>query len=122
MIHALAIFLSFQLAGELAARAVGLPVPGPVLGLAGLTAALALLPRLEPLLRPTADAILAHLALLFVPAGVGVVGHLATLGEQALAVGVALVASTALAIAAGAAAFVAVARLTGAEAKGAGDA
>ncbi len=113
MIHALALLLAFQLAGETLARGLGLPVPGPVLGLAGLVAALALLPRLEALMRPTATAILAHLSLLFVPAGVGVVGHLATLGDQALAVGAALIGSTVLAIAAGALTFTLVARLTG---------
>ena len=110
VLHALALLLGFQLAGETLARSLGLPVPGPVLALGLLLAALALLPRLEAVLRPTATVILAHLSLLFVPAGVGVVGHLNTLGDQALAVGVALVGSTVLAIAAGALAFVAVAR------------
>ena len=114
MIHALAILLSFQLAGEFVTRTLGLPVPGPVLGLAGLLMALALIPRLEAVVQPTATVILAHLSLLFVPAGVGVVGHLTTLGEQALAVGAALVGSTILAIAAGALAFRAVARMTSA--------
>ena len=33
MIEAFAALLAFQLAGELAVRAVHLPVPGPVLGL-----------------------------------------------------------------------------------------
>lgn len=47
------------------------------------------------------------------PAGLGVVGHAATLGPQAFGLGVAIVASTVLAIAAGAGAFVLVARLTG---------
>jgi len=114
MIHALALILTFQLGGEAAARALGLPVPGPVLGLAALVLALALLPRLAALIRPTAQGILAHLALLFVPAGVGVVGHLGTLGAEAGPLALALVGSTVLAIAVGAGVFVAVARLTGA--------
>ena len=114
MIHALAVILTFQLIGEAGARSLGLPVPGPVLGLGLLVAALAALPRLAALVRPTAQGILAHLALLFVPAGVGVVGHMATLGAEAGALAVVLVVSTVLAIAAGAGAFVAVARVTGA--------
>jgi putative effector of murein hydrolase LrgA (UPF0299 family) len=113
MIHAVATLLGFQLAGELLARTLGLPVPGPVLGLALLLAALALLPRLAGLLAPTAGVLLAHLSLLFVPAGVGVVGHLDRLGAEAGPVALALAVSTALAIAVGAGVFVAVARLTG---------
>jgi holin-like protein len=112
MIHALATLLSFQLAGELLARGLGLPVPGPVLGLALLVAALTLLPGLAARLAPTAGVLLAHLALLFVPAGVGVVGHLGRLGAEAGPVALALAVSTALAIAVGAGVFVAVARLT----------
>ena len=115
MIHALAILLGAQLAGVAVAGALGLPVPGPVLGMGFLLAALVIWPRLVAVVAPTARAILAHLALLFVPAGVGVVGHLARLGDEALAVGVALVASTILAIAAGALTFVGVARLMGQE-------
>jgi holin-like protein len=37
---------------------------------------------------------LQHLSLLFVPAGVGVMLHLQRLGDEALAIGVALVVST----------------------------
>ncbi len=113
MIHAIATLLVFQLAGEVAGRALALPVPGPVLGLALLFAALALLPRMAGMLAPTAGVLLAHLSLLFVPAGVGVVGHLDRLGAEAGPVVLALALSTALAIAVGAGVFVAVARLTG---------
>ena len=45
------------------------------------------------------DGLLAHLSLLFVPAGVGVMLHLATLRDEWLAVSVALVLSTILTIA-----------------------
>ena len=72
------------------------------------------LDSLAALLRPTAEGILANLSLLFVPAGVGVVGHISTLGSQTLSLLLAVVVSTVLAIAAGAGAFVLVARLTGA--------
>ncbi len=110
MLHAFAVILSFQLAGEAAARALAIPVPGPVLGAAALLAAFMAFPRLADLLRPTGEAILAHLSLLFVPAGVGVVGHLGTLGAEALPVAVALVGSTVAAIAAAALTFAAVAK------------
>jgi putative effector of murein hydrolase LrgA (UPF0299 family) len=113
MIHALALLLLAQLGGEVAARALALPVPGPVLGMVALTGALALSPRLMALVRPVAQGLLGHLALLFVPAGVGVVGHLPALAGHGAALAVVVVSSTVLAIAAGALTFAAVARLTG---------
>jgi putative effector of murein hydrolase LrgA (UPF0299 family) len=114
MIHALLILLGCQLAGEAAARALSLPLPGPVLGLMLLVAGFALIPGLVGLMRPLATGILGHLSLLFVPAGVGVVGHLDRLGNAGLPLLLAIVLSTALAIAVGALTFTAVARLTGA--------
>ena len=113
MIHALAIILTFQLAGEAASRAFGLPLPGPVLGMVLLFAALIASPRLKTLIRPVAEGILAHLSLLFVPAGVGVVGHLDRLGADGIGLAAALIGSTVAAIAVGALTFVAVARLMG---------
>lgn len=89
--------------------------PGPVLGMGLLFVLMLTVPRLGDFMRPTGEGILRHLSLLFVPAGVGVVGHLRQLGENGLALGVALVASTVLAIGAGVLTFVLVARLTGAK-------
>lgn len=107
MIKGLAILLFCQLAGEAVVRAAGLPVPGPVLGLAFLVAIAALHHRrhgTDELVAPTspvgrvADGLIASLALLFVPAGVGVVQHLDLVGRNGLAIGVSLVASTLLAL------------------------
>jgi holin-like protein len=112
MIHMLALILCCQLAGEAMSRALSLPVPGPVLGMALLFALMLISSKLAEAVRPVGEGILRHLSLLFVPAGVGVVGHLRLLGENALAIGVALVGSTVLAIAVGALVFRAVARLT----------
>ncbi len=94
MIPAFAALLLCQLLGEMAVRLTALPVPGPVLGLALLLVALALRPAWLGTLKPTAQSILQHLSLLFVPAGVGVMQHLQRLGDEALAIGVALVVST----------------------------
>jgi holin-like protein len=113
MIQALALLLILQLVGETLVRLFALPLPGPVLGLVLLAAGLSLIPRLAGLVRPLAQGLLAHLSLLFVPAGVGVVGHLATFGAEGVAIAVALVVSTILALAVGALVFVAVDRLTG---------
>ena len=114
MIHALLALLLCQLAGEAAARVLSAPLPGPVIGMLLMLALFMLSNRFAEFMRPTSQAILANLSLLFVPAGVGVVGHVSTLGAQAVSLLIAVVASTILAIAAGAGAFVVVARLTGA--------
>jgi holin-like protein len=71
----LALLLFLQTCGETLARALSIPIPGPVLGMALLLAAL----RFEALRLPVqacADFLLAHLSLLFVPVGVGVITHL----------------------------------------------
>lgn len=115
MIRSIALLLVFQLAGETLARGLALSVPGPVLGLAGLFALLLCRPALAARLRETCQGLLAHLSLLFVPAGVGVTAHLATFGSDGPALVAALVGSTVLAILVGVLAFLAVARLTGAK-------
>lgn len=113
MIWALFVLLAAQLVGEVITRSLGLLVPGPVLGLLLLLAALLLMPRLAEAIRPTASGLLSHLSLLFVPAGVGVVAHLDVLGSNAGALLAALILSTLLAIVVGALVFVGVARLMG---------
>jgi holin-like protein len=94
MIPALATLLVFQLVGEALVRALAAPVPGPVVGMALLLLALVWRPALAGAIKPTAQTLLQHLSLLFVPAGVGVMLHLQRLGDEALAIGVALVLST----------------------------
>jgi holin-like protein len=94
MIPALATLLVFQLVGEALVRTLALPVPGPVVGMALLMLVLVLRPALVTAIKPTAQTLLQHFSLLFVPAGVGVMLHLQRLGDEALAIGVALVVST----------------------------
>lgn len=108
------LILIFQLLGVVGVQALALPVPGPVLGMVLLLAAMLASGRLAEAVRPAGQGILAHLSLLFVPAGVGVVGHMATLGGQGVAIAVALLGSTVLAIGCGALVFAALAQLTGA--------
>lgn len=118
MITSFSVLLICQLAGEVLARTCRLPVPGPVLGMGLLFMVLVWRARLSPLLpREVADGtlegvstvLLANLALLFVPAGVGVVQRLDVLGQHALGLGVALVVSSVLGMVAAAFAFRAVA-------------
>jgi holin-like protein len=100
MLPALATLLAFQLAGEALAFGLQLPVPGPVIGMALLLAAIALRPALLDALRPTTGTLLQHLSLLFVPAGVGVMVHGQRLADEGVAIVIALLVSTLLALAA----------------------
>jgi holin-like protein len=94
MLPTLAVLLSFQLAGELLVRLWRLPVPGPVVGMALLLLVFAWRPSWRVALQPTAEGLLQHLSLLFVPAGVGVMQHLQRIGDEAVAIAVALTLST----------------------------
>jgi len=98
ILHALALLLAFQLIGEAATFALALPVPGPVLGMTLLLVVLALRRGLLARVRPTTSTLLTHLSLLFVPAGVGVMVHGARLAAEGLAIVVAIVVSTVLAL------------------------
>ena len=111
MLPTLALLLSCQLIGEVAARGLGLPVPGPVLGLALLILMLRLLPALAGHLRPTTGVILANLSLMFVPAGVGVIGNLEVLSEDWFALLFVLLVSTLLAMLTTVGTFIGVQRL-----------
>jgi holin-like protein len=116
MLPFLALLLVVQLIGEAIVAAADLPVPGPVVGMALLFAGLAVRDALagggvpEGLER-TAGALLQHLSLLFVPAGVGVVLYLSVLREEWLPIAVAVVAGTMLAIAVTGAAMAGLLRL-----------
>lgn len=120
MIASLALILLAQLAGEALARGLALPVPGPVLGLVLLLLFLGARPRLPAALVPpplrdgtleaTGKGLLAHLSLLFVPAGVGVVQRLDVLAAHGAALAAALLVSTLLALVATVATFRAVSR------------
>ena len=99
MLAALATFLVCQLAGEAMVQALGLPLPGPVLGMALLFLLMLLRAPLPKELGDTADGLLKHLSLLFVPAGVGVVQNLGTLGDKGLQLVLVVVLATIIALA-----------------------
>lgn len=105
------LLLLCQLAGEAIVLVSGLPVPGPVVGMALLFFGLIVRGAVPGGLHATADGLLRHLSLLFVPAGVGVVLHLTLLADEWLAIAAALVGSTVLTIAVTALAMVGLARL-----------
>ncbi len=99
MIGALTLLLVFQLVGEVLVRALDLPIPGPVVGMGLLFVTLIVRRGPGEQLRGTANGVLQHLSLLFVPAGTGVMLHFQRLADEWLPLTVALVFSTLLSIA-----------------------
>ena len=113
MLHGFVLIVVFQYAGEAAARLLGLPTPGPVVGLAALALIAIAWPSLFRIAEPTADALLRHLSLLFVPAGVGVLQHLDLLRAELVPLVAVLVLSTLITMAVTAGVFAALARPAG---------
>ena len=94
----IAIILLLQLVGEVLVRGLGLPVPGPVIGMLLLLIGLTARGGPPPALGRIASGLLSHLSLLFVPAGVGVISYLALLADNWLPVLVTVIASTLISI------------------------
>ena len=122
MIQSLCVILVCQLCGEVFVRALGLPVPGPVAGMILLFGLLLLRDRWRMRLPPgltldevetTGKSLLAHLSLMFIPAGVGVVRSLDMLAVQGVALLSALVVSTFLTLLVAVGTFRLVAHLMG---------
>lgn len=100
MLNGVVVLLGCQLAGEWVVVALGLPVPGPVMGMLLLVIGLLVMKRRVPdALRRVSDNLLSHLALLFVPAGVGLMSHFELLAREWLVLVVTLIASTAITMA-----------------------
>jgi len=113
VLEALTLILVCQLVGEVSVLITGLPVPGPVLGMLLLLAWLFLRGGVPESVGRAADALLAHLSLLFVPAGVGVLVHWERMRGQWAAIAAALVLGTLITLAVTALTMKAVTRLTG---------
>ncbi|WP_341922828.1 CidA/LrgA family protein [Polaromonas sp. YR568] len=79
-LRGLAWLLLLQSIGELLSRGLSLPFPGPVIGMMLLLVALRWPVVREPV-AACADFLLAHLSLLFVPVGVGVMTHLSLVSQ-----------------------------------------
>jgi holin-like protein len=102
MIASLSLILLCQLAGEVIVRGLGLPMPGPVIGLMFLLLLLLARDRFAVLRRgplqsdgveSASRVLLANLSLLFVPAGVGVVQKLDLIAEHGIAIAAILAVS-----------------------------
>lgn len=115
MLAALTTLLVCQLAGEAIVRALALPVPGPVVGMMLLFILMLARAPLPKETGDTANGLLKHLSLLFVPAGVGVVQHAGTLGGDSLRLIAVVVLGTVIALTVTALTFAGVARLMGSD-------
>lgn len=94
------VILIFQGLGEIISKVLGLPIPGPVIGLVLLLITLLYKGRIDPDLDTVASAFAQHLGLLFIPAAVGVVMFVPKLAEHGLAIAFVLISSVGLAVAA----------------------
>jgi holin-like protein len=105
MILAFLLLISCELAGEVAREAFNLPIPGAVIGMLFLAAVLAFrkdkpdAPAIPAALGETAETLISHMGLLFVPAGVGVIAEVRVLREEWLPIVAALIGSTILSLA-----------------------
>lgn len=94
MITGFMVLLLFELLGEVLVLLLNLPTPGPVVGMLLLLMTLLFLGKIPEDLDKTANTLLSHLSLLFVPAGVGVMVHFQRIRSEWLAILIALLAST----------------------------
>jgi holin-like protein len=103
--------LGCQAAGEVIRQMSGIPLSGPIIGMILLLAALIVRGGASDEFCRSGQATLGYLSLFFVPPGVGVMQHLPLLSAHWLPVLLALILSTALAMASGALAMHSVERL-----------
>ncbi|MGE4532239.1 CidA/LrgA family protein [Halomonas sp.] len=99
LIMGMSVLLTCQFLGEVIARGLTLPIPGPVIGMVILLIGLMVRGKVPRSLRLTGEGLLCYLTLLFVPAGVGLMVHFSLIGRDLVPILVTLVASTGLTLA-----------------------
>lgn len=110
-INGLTILLIYQLIGEIISQYLGLPVPGPVVGMVLLFLTLLLRGSLTESMEHSSVAFLCHLSLLFVPAGVGMMIHFQRIANEWIPITIALVLSTIITMASSALIMLGITRL-----------
>ncbi|MAL32698.1 MAG: CidA/LrgA family protein [Marinobacter sp.] len=93
-LNGVTLLLVYQLTGEILVRLIGLPIPGPVLGMVMLFVTLMIRGSAPDSLSEASSALLSHLSLLFVPAGVGMMTHFGRIADEWLPITLALFLST----------------------------
>lgn len=113
LIRHLTVILTCQLLGEVIVQTLSLPLPGPVLGMTFFLVLLILIPNYANRVDGTAQGLLSHLSLLFVPAGVGILGHIHSVDKNVAIIFFAIFVSTIAAIVVSVCAFVLTAKFLG---------
>ncbi|MBP53919.1 MAG: CidA/LrgA family protein [Marinobacter sp.] len=93
-LNGITLLLVYQLVGEVTVRLLSLPIPGPVLGMVMLFLTLMVRGNTPEPLENASSALLSHLSLLFVPAGVGMMSHFGRIADEWLPITLALFLST----------------------------
>ncbi len=99
-LQGISLLLIYQLAGELSVSLLDIPVPGPVIGMVMLFLTLVIRGQSSKALDSSSTALLSHLSLLFVPAGVGIMVHFDRIINEWQAISTALILSTVITMAA----------------------
>jgi len=99
-LQGISLLLIYQLAGELSVSLLDIPVPGPVIGMVMLFFTLVIRGQSSKALDSSSTALLSHLSLLFVPAGVGIMVHFDRITNEWQAISTALILSTIITMAA----------------------
>ncbi|MDD2815034.1 MAG: CidA/LrgA family protein [Thiotrichaceae bacterium] len=94
MLLGISILLICQLCGEVLVRLLNFPVPGPVVGMVLLLIVLIIKGSVPKSVQTVGDALLNNIALLYVPAGVGLMEHFKLISKGWLVISIALVVST----------------------------
>lgn len=92
----LVILLCFQLLGEVTVSVLHLVIPGPVIGMVYFYLALFLWPSLKERVEGLSRFMNTHLALFFIPAGVGIIEYFDLFGKYGWVIALTLLASTAI--------------------------
>jgi holin-like protein len=101
---ALLILVGCELLGEFIRALCHLPIPGPVIGMFILAAALGVRikliksPKTPAPLKPAAETLIGNMGLLFVPAGVGIIAQFVLIRREWIPISVALIGSTILSL------------------------
>ncbi len=92
------ILLFFQTLGEIGSRFLGLPLPGPVIGMLLFLVALCIWKTVPDDVHNSSNALISNLGMLLVPAATGFGYYIVTIGEQIIPIVVASSVGTVLAI------------------------
>jgi holin-like protein len=98
MLASFTVIVLFEVTGDLLQAWLQLPIPGPVIGMGMLLAALIGRGRLPDGLECAANGLLRYLPMMFVPAGVGAMAHFDLIRAEWRAIAVALAVSSVLAV------------------------